>query len=418
MLENIRLAFQGIWSHKLRSFLTMLGIIIGIAAIIAIVSTIKGSNEQIKNNLIGSGNNTVAVSLSQGGESLVYYDASIIPKGVPPVSQKVKDSILALDEVEAVTTFKTRNISEGIFYKNVSLSDLNIYGVDQDYMRTCNYVIKTGRSFIQSDYDKFRKVMIVDQVAASTLFGDENPLGKTVEISKVPFTIIGIAEERVYFQPVINTVEDYQTYTNESHGLVLIPNASWPILYNYDEPENVIVKAVTTDDMPQAGRKTAAILNEIIDTHLTSARYSFRDKLNTAAGIQQLSSQQNILLITIAGISLLVGGIGVMNIMLVSVRERTSEIGLKKAIGARKGAILWQFLTEAAVLTSIGGMLGVGCGVGAAYIIHYFTRLPVAIDVFASILAVGFSMLIGLTFGFLPSVQAANLDPIEALRRE
>ena len=418
MLENIRLAFQGIWSHKMRSFLTMLGIIIGIAAIIAIVSTIKGSNEQIKNNLIGSGNNTVSVSLSQGGEALTYYDASLIPKGIPPVSQEKLDAILALDEVEAVTAYKSRNISEGIFYKNNSLSELNVFGVDMAYLTTCDYTIKAGRAFLEDDFTGFRKVMVLDQTAASTLFGDENPLGKTVEISKAPFTIVGIVEKRVHFQPKINSIEDYQLYNTDSNGLVLIPNAVWPVLYNFDEPDNVIVKAASTDDMPQAGRKTASILNEIIDTHQTNARYSFRNKMDTAAGIQQLSSAQNILLITIAGISLLVGGIGVMNIMLVSVTERTSEIGLKKAIGARRGVILWQFLTEAAVLTSLGGLLGVGCGVGAAYIIHYVSRIPVAIDVPASVLAVGFSMLIGLTFGFLPSVQAANLDPIEALRRE
>lgn len=146
--------------------------------------------------------------------------------------------------------------------------------------------------------------------------------------------------------------------------------------------------------------------------------YSAEDLLGIVKKQQELASASNMQLVWIAGISLLVGGIGVMNIMLVSVTERTSEIGLKKAIGARKKTILWQFLTEAAVLTSLGGVLGVGAGVAMSQLIHRFAGIPVAINIPAAIIAVLFSMVIGIVFGLLPSVQASNLDPIEALRRE
>ncbi len=417
MFENVRLAFQGIWSHKMRSFLTMLGIIIGIAAIISIVSTIKGTNEQIKNNLIGSGNNTVLIQLSQGGESYDIYDSSSIPKGIPEVSEETLAAVMELNEVEIASSYKSRYISDGIYYQNTSLSNLRIYGIDTDYFTTANYIISKGRNFLSEDFTEYRTVVILDQTAARGLFQEEDPVGKTIEISKVPFTVIGVVTERSKFEPDIETIDDYYTYKSDSNGMVYIPKASWPIIYNYDEPENVLVKASSTDDMPNAGKKSADILNQTV-TNTDSIKYSAEDLLDQASSLQRLSNATNMQLIWIAGISLLVGGIGVMNIMLVSVTERTSEIGLKKAIGAPKYTILAQFLTEAAVLTSLGGILGVAAGVGAAEIIHRISGVAVAIDVPASVIAVVFSMAIGLIFGFLPSVQAANLDPIDALRRE
>ena len=195
-----------------------------------------------------------------------------------------------------------------------------------------------------------------------------------------------------------------------------MPKATWPIVYAYDEPENVVVKATSTDEMTKAGQKAANILNATVTN--SDYKYKAADLLGKAGKLQELSNATNMQLVWIAGISLLVGGIGVMNIMLVSVTERTSEIGLKKAIGARKSTILGQFLTEAAVLTSLGGLLGVGAGVGAAQVIHRISDVAVAISVPAAVIAVVFSMFIGIIFGFLPSIQAANLDPIEALRRE
>ncbi len=421
MFENIRLAFQGIWSHKMRSFLTMLGIIIGIAAIIAIVSTIKGTNEEIKNQLVGSGDNTVEIKLTQGGNELQIYDSSSIPWGVPVVSEETKEEILDLDEVLSVTTYTSRVVWDSmIYYQNTALSNVKVLGIDDSYFSTCNYMIKSGRSFMQEDYDNFSKVMIVDEIAAKNLFGKENPLGKTVEVSKEPFTVVGVVREASNFEPNINSIEDYYTYANDDDsGMIFLPKAAWPIVFNYDEPENVVVKAASTDEMTQAGQKTSKILNATLTTDEDSAvKYKAEDLLGQAQQLQQLSNATNMQLIWIAGISLLVGGIGVMNIMLVSVTERTSEIGLKKAIGARKGTILGQFLTEAAVLTSLGGLLGVGAGVGAAEVIHRISGVAVAIDVPAAVVAVVFSMVIGLIFGFLPSVQAANLDPIDALRRE
>ncbi len=191
-----------------------------------------------------------------------------------------------------------------------------------------------------------------------------------------------------------------------------------PVLYGYDEPQSVILKLDSVDNMTVAGKDASNILNTGLNATDETLKYKADDLLKQAEDIQKLSQSTNTMLIWIAGISLLVGGIGVMNIMLVSVTERTQEIGLKKAIGARKGKILGQFLTEAAVLTSLGGLIGVIVGIILAEVISRITSTLVAISVPASVLAVIFSMAIGIIFGLLPSYKAANLNPIDALRHE
>lgn len=417
MFENIRLSFQGIWSHKMRSFLTMLGIIIGIAAIIAIVSTIQGTNKQIEKNLIGSGSNTVKVELYQGDWT---YDFSYnsIPDGLPVISSDTLKQITDLDEVESASLYLSRQDYDGVYYQNTSLSGGYVMGIDQNYLTTCGYIIQKGRGFCDKDYTEFRKVALLDKDSANALFQGEDPVGRTIEIKQEPFVVVGVITEAEQFEPVINSLEDYYTYAQDASGKVYIPDAAWPIVYRYDEPQQVMLKAASTADMTNAGKKTADILNGYVSVSDDTIRYKSEDLLEQAKEIQQLSQSTNTMLIWIAGISLLVGGIGVMNIMLVSVTERTSEIGLKKAIGARKSVILGQFLTESAVLTSLGGLIGVLVGVILAEVISKLSEMPVSISAPAAVVAVLFSMIIGIVFGLLPSYKAANLDPIEALRHE
>lgn len=424
MFENIRLAFGGIWSHKMRSFLTMLGIIIGIASIISIVSTIRGTNEQIKQNLIGAGNNNVDVKLSQG-ESEYYMDQGI-PANVMVVGEEQKEKIRTLDGVKSATFYNRRSYVDGITYKDISLDMGSMYGVDQDYLKTKGYVIQNGRGFVEEDYTAIRKVAILDDVAVQTLFPGENPVGKTMEVRGEPFTIIGCIRKSDAFEPVINSMEDYYMYNQNSSGMVLIPQTAWPIIFNFDEPVDVSVMAENTDIMSSIGKKVEDIMNELVVSSTAtqegegdnSISYKAADLLKTVKNLQKVSENTNKQLLWIASISLLVGGIGVMNIMLVSVTERTNEIGLKKAIGARKKKILWQFLTEAAVLTSIGGILGVIAGIILSQVIARMSQTPVSISIPASVLAVVFSMAIGIIFGLLPSIKAANLNPIDALRHE
>ena len=413
MFENVSLALQGVWSHKLRSFLTMLGIIIGIAAIITIVSTIKGTNEQIKQNLIGRGNNVVTVKLMQNN-----YEAdlswSALPQGVTPISEEKRAELDELDDVAETSLYYTRQWTDGIYYGNSAFNG-NLYGIDEHFLSVNDYRVNYGRGFITGDFTQRRKVVLVDSKTAVTLFSGENPVGATIEIQGEPFTVVGVVSQSVTNAPVINSVEDYWMYADTGSGTMLIPGTCWANVYRYDEPQTVAVRAESTDAMTTAGNNVAKALNES-QIHSDTYSYQSDDLLQQASNLQSLSESSNRQLIWIAAISLVVGGIGVMNIMLVSVTERTREIGLKIAIGAQQKRILWQFLTEAAVLTSLGGVLGVGCGVGLAYMLSRIMGTPMAISGSACLIAVVFSMVIGIVFGLAPAMKASKLNPIDALR--
>ena len=418
MTENIRLAFQGIWSHKMRSVLTMLGIIIGIAAIITIVSTIQGTNEQIKENLIGAGNNVVTVQLNQSGYA---YDMSwnSIPSGVRLITEETRQELEEISGVEKVSLYHSRSYSNQVFYKNTEFNG-EIYGVDENYLSVYGYQVKNGRGFTESDYENCRKVVLVDTNAVTNLFGGMNPVGESIEIQEDVFTVVGVVALSEEFAPTINSYNDYWLYADRSSGSIYMPDAVWPTAFQFDEPQNVAIKVGSTDDMTTAGKAAADLLTEeqIVDPDNSSFDYRSQDMLEQAQQLQSMSESTNTQLIWIASISLLVGGIGVMNIMLVSVTERTGEIGLKKAIGAKKKRILLQFLTESAVLTSLGGIIGVISGIIMAQLISGMMQIPVSISPPAIIIAVVFSTLIGVIFGMLPAIQAANLNPIEALRRD
>ena len=416
MLENIHLAFEGIWSHKLRSILTMLGIIIGIAAIITIVSTIKGTNEQIKENLIGAGNNVVSVQLNQNGNE---YDLSWspLPDTVRVISEETRQALEDINGAEEVSLYYSRSYADGFFYLDTPFNG-NILGVDRHYFSTYGMQIRSGRGFTEKDYTEFRKVALVDSTAAKSLFSGADPVGREIEFRSDVYTVVGVIGPAEEFTPTINSLNDYYLYANNGSGSIYFPDSLWPALYQFDEPQSVAIKVKNTDVMASVGKKAADLLtgSQIIGTD-TGFDYRSADMLEQAQQLQNMSKSTNTPLIWIASISLLVGGIGVMNIMLVSVTERTSEIGLKKALGAKKKRILLQFLTEAAVLTSIGGIIGVLTGIGLAELISGLMQIPVAISAPAIIIAVVFSTLIGVIFGLLPATKAANLNPIDALRR-
>ena len=423
MIENIRLAFQGIWAHKMRSFLTMLGIIIGIASIISIVSTIKGTNEQIKKNLIGDGDNVVEIKLKEGGSDYqIEYEG--LPQGVPVLNESQKEEILEIPEVVSASFYRMRDYADGIYYQDKSMDGGKVLGIDSDYLDTCGYQLVRGRGFNQKEYANFKKVALLDETAANSFFekGEETMgkaliLGKDTKHLDKDIELCRTTNERISDQAAQLLIENHYTYYNDESGIVMITDSVWPVVYQYDEPQQAVIQTKTPEDMSQAGKAVQQILNEQIQNTETSVSYKAEDIMEKAKGLQQISENTNRQLIWIASISLLVGGIGVMNIMLVSVTERTGEIGLKKAIGANKRRILAQFLTEAAVLTSIGGILGVFAGMILAKIISTISQTPLVISVPAVLISVLFSMAIGLIFGLLPSIKAANLSPIEALRR-
>lgn len=418
MIENIRLSFQGIWSHKMRSFLTMLGIIIGIASIISIVSTIKGTNEQIKKNLIGSGTNTVQIQLYQGDYPYeILYNG--LPAGIPVCTEETLQSIRDVENVEDAALYTSRtDYNSGVYYGNNGITGAQIFGVDNSYFSTNGLVLKDGRSFVDSDFTAFRSVAIIDTGTADSLFDGDDPIGKTIEINQLPFTVIGIVEEDSKFEPVINSIEEYYTYyANRSSARVFVPSAMWPAIYSFDEPQSVSIRVSSTEAMTNAGQAVADILNAQI-TETTGIQYQAQDLLKQAEELQNLSNSTNSQLIWIASISLLVGGIGVMNIMLVSVTERTREIGTRKALGAKNSAIRVQFIVESMIICLIGGVIGVLLGTTLGRLGSVVLGAPSWPSPVVVLVAVTFSMAIGVFFGYYPANKAAKLDPIEALRYE
>ena len=280
MFENIRLSFRGIWSHKMRSFLTMLGIIIGIASIISIVSTIKGTNEQIKQNLIGSGNNTVRIEL-QREDYIFDLNQEYVPD-LSVVSQQTMDSIKEVDQVVNATKYLQGMADEGVFYKSNSLSGGQVLGIDESYFSTAGLIMKRGHTFSQKDYANRKKVVVLDKNAVDTLFSGINPVGKVVEIKKEPFLVIGVVTELHPFEPVIQTMEDYETFSQESGGKIYVPYSVWPEIFSYDNPEHVLIQVTGTDAMTVAGKETTKILNENFIREDQSLQYKAVDLLEQA----------------------------------------------------------------------------------------------------------------------------------------
>lgn len=395
----------------------MLGIIIGIAAIIVIISLIKGTNKQIEDNLVGDGSHTVNVVLMQDGwEADFSYQA--VPSGIPVFDKSTVDHILEMDNVVNASMYMKRNYADQLYYKSEELSGNAVFGIDSTYLETKGYEVIAGRGITEWDQTSFNKVCLVDETIANGVFGGSDPVGETLDIAGDCFVVVGVIGRKSSFEPVIESISDYLMYTEQQGGGIYLPSAVWPVIFRYDEPQNFLVKATDTSTMTSVGREVTDYLNSRMNVQDGNISYSSTDLASQAAQIQQLSASTNFLMIGIAAISLLVGGIGVMNIMLVSVTERTREIGLKKALGAKKRVILGQFLTEAALLSAIGGILGVIIGIAIARIISVVALVPSAISIPAIVVSVVFSMAIGIVFGLAPSVKAANLNPIDALRYE
>ena len=416
MLDNFRISLHALWRHKLRSVLTMLGIVIGIGAIIAIVAMVNGTNEQIKRNLIGAGNNTVTVSLHEGETpiELGYYNLS---GEISVPGTGLREKLMQEREIRGAAFFTERTAYDNVFYKNLSLSGGKLFGIDEHYFNVLGLSVVRGRDFVEEDYEEFRKVAIIDTLAVTSLFQGLDPIGGIIEIMGEPFTVIGVVERRAQFEPEIETISDYYLYADRSAGSVFTTAAMWPAIYGFDEPVSVAVQAGSVDEMAAAGLLAAGVMNTALGIPGDSAiRYSGLNLSERARDLAGMSVAAETQLIWIACISLLVGGIGVMNIMLVSVTERSREIGLKLALGARKRRIMLQFLIESSVLTTLGGIIGVAAGYAFTLAAAGVTGAPIEFDAVVALLAIVFSSVVGLVFGIVPAAKAANQNPIDALR--
>lgn len=406
LLLPLKIAFRALRVNMMRSFLTMLGIMIGIGAVIVMVAVGSGASKQIADQIATMGSNLILIlpgSTTSGGiragggsaPTLTYDDVKAIRNECPAVS-------LAAPTVRGTAQ---------VVYGNMNWSTM-IQGVTPDFLWIREWKTVRGREMTQNDSDTAQKVCALGNTVAETLFGDEDPTGKQVRIKGVPFTVIGVLE-----------VKGRSPQGSDQDDAVFVPiTTAQRKLFGSPIPNTVGVILVQAKDqslLPQAEKEISALLDQRHRVSPTRERdFTVRNLTEILAVSQQSSQVMSTLLGAVASISLIVGGIGIMNIMLVSVTERTREIGIRMAIGAREGDILLQFLAEAVLLTLLGGIIGILLGVGSALIISALFSWPTLISANAIILAVVFSSAIGIFFGYYPARKAAQLNPIDALRYE
>ena len=399
--EYIKMAIHNIMANKGRSFLTMLGIIIGIASVIAIVSIGEGTKNQMNSEINDIGGGQIAVYCS---DDATADDVWIQPEDI--------DAVRELDGVEGV------NVSDSYIGETVTGKgdfNLTVTGEAQDAKLVDNASMKYGNYFGQKEVEEGKNVCVISDADAKRLFGTDDVVGMTLDVTcydlTKTFRICGVTAQKEN--------GTFVSYTYD--GMPVSINVPYTAMDDFTGSTGEFYQITVQADKNLDSQVVAdKIVNLLERRHQCAGDdyfqvQSFQDIMKS---MNQMLGMVTAFISFVAGISLLVGGIGVMNIMLVSVTERTKEIGLKKAIGARKKTILGQFLTEASVLTSIGGIIGVVTGIGLSKVVGKVTGSPTAISVPSIVIAVLFSTVIGVVFGLLPSVKAANLNPIDALRSE
>ena len=408
VLASSRIAVRALRVNKLRSTLTMLGIIIGVGAVIAMVAVGTGAQARVAEQLQALGANMIFVfpgattsgGLRSGSGSsikLTEDDAWAIPRDVQGV------------QVAAPSVRGTGQLVWG----NLNWSTI-IQGVTPEYFEARDWPASSGRVFGQEDVDGAAKVAILGQTVAENLFGDTDPIGQTIRVRKLLCTVVGVLERK-----------GQNTFGQDQDDVIIIPltTAKRKVLgvtqANVRSINAISVKVRDNEDLKEVQQEIRELMRQ---RHRLQPGQEDDFGIRSAAEMVQTKDEQaqlmTKLLMSIASVSLLVGGIGIMNIMLVSVTERTREIGLRMAVGARGRDILTQFLVEALTVAMIGGSIGIVAGLGASYALAYFGDWRTVISPPAILLAFGFSGLIGIFFGFYPARKAAGLNPIDALRYE
>ena len=377
----------------------------------------QGTNAKLEKSLVGSGNNVTTVALTSDGTNPYDLDGNTV-SGIPVVSSERLDAINKLLGVVSASTYRQREYAQ-VYYQNRSLS-AQVFGVSDSFFETMQYKVASGRDFTPEEYKSGLKAAVLEKKSAESYFPTESPVGKIIEIRSEPFLIIGLAESSTGNEKEPDSFDEYKQNTDSYNTLkIYVPENVWPVIYSFDEPQSVAIHVESTRQIVFVSRRASAILNKAITASgENSPKYASLSSAKDQNSMQEITTTISMMLLGIASLSLLVGGIGVMNIMLVSVTERTSEIGLKKALGAKNRSILVQFITESVVLTGFGGIIGVVVGIGLAGVISWITGMEFGISVPWIIISVLFSVVIGVIFGVMPAYRASKLNPIEALRRE
>ncbi|MGB7181757.1 MAG: ABC transporter permease [Burkholderiaceae bacterium] len=408
LLSVFSIALKALAVNLLRSALTMLGIVIGVAAVIAMVAIGRGAQERVQEQIKSLGSNIMLVlpgARNARGLRMTTAESQ-------PLSEE--DAIAITNEIAEVQ-YAAPSIRTGVQVIGGQSNWASTgYGITNDYLLAREWSIDQGRMFTPDEMRRGGKVAIVGQTLASELFGDASPLGQQIRINRTPLAIIGVTaakgqnswgsdQDDVVFMPIGTMRERVQARRRGRTGTVGAIS-----LKIHDGQDMSLVEQSVRDLLRQRNRLTRD----------QAEPFTIRNLTEVMAAREESSKVLTWLLGAVAGVSLLVGGIGIMNIMLVSVTERTREIGLRMAVGARSRDILSQFLVEAVTLSLIGGALGIATGIGVAYLVAHLAGWPVRLSLDAIVLAVGFSGAIGIFFGFYPARAAARLHPIEALRHE
>jgi putative ABC transport system permease protein len=403
---TIKISFRALWVNKMRSSLTMLGIIIGVGAVIAMLAVGTGASRKIAQQVASVGSNLIMVvpgSTTQGGLRMGGGSQSTLTTGD---AEAIEKECSAVQTVAPIT-----NSSAQVVYGNQNWAT-SITGTTGSILEVRDISIVEGRNFSDQDVRNATKICLVGQTVVENLFGNEDPLGKIIRIKNVPFSVIGVLEEKG--QSLGGQDQDDVIYIPLSTAQKKIIGTSIPGMVR-----TIMVKAKSTEDLPQAEQQVTELLSQ--RHHIGPSReqdFTVRNLTQMLQMAEQFTNVMTLLLGAIASVSLVVGGIGIMNIMLVSVTERTREIGIRMAVGAKAKDIRLQFIIEALTLSLIGGIMGIIAGAITAVIISITADWPVVVTPFSVFLAFGFSAFIGVFFGFYPAYKASLLNPIDALRYE
>ncbi len=394
-MENLFMALSSLKAHKMRSILTMLGIIIGVGAVIIVVAIGQGGEAMLKSQITGPGN-TIELFYQPSDEEM-RANPNILQQA--PFKQEDIRALEQIPEIKSVVASSTK-LSSIRFQKDTG--DVSTTGINQAYIQLNELKVAKGRNFSASDFLGGRRAGLVSNKLQEELFKGKNPVGNVVMVANQPIEIIGVLEKPTGLFS-FGSMEVY------------LPFQTWKTIYGSSDFTQVTLQAASAEQLQAAGKKAAKLLNNL---HNTEKSYQVINMEEIAQGVGQITKIMTLIIGSIAGISLFVGGIGVMNIMLVSVTERTREIGIRMALGATRGQVLTQFLIESMTLTLIGGVLGILLGWGTSTVVSFFAGWPSLVSWQVVLGGVLFSMVIGVVFGLLPANKASKLDPIDSLRYE